>query len=172
MSRESSMPRALPPMLNGWHGGPPATRSMDPKSENRTSRASPLVTCQCLMPGMLSRSAFATSVSHAGWFHSMSASWSNPARCEPRASPPAPVKSSMDRNRLHGWDSSTPASESCLSAAEFTDYSFASGAKNIRATLHMISGHLGTVLAQQCPKRSLYFTISFLYLSPVSAGGR
>lgn len=84
----------FPPMENGWHGGPPASKStssvMDDQSNVRTS---PSYNGQSATRGKLFF-WFSRIVSHAHLSHSTTASGLKPARLTPIASPPAPAYSS------------------------------------------------------------------------------
>ena len=86
-SRSSALPSRFPTEENGWHGGPPATRSMPwylRKFDARISVCQRSV-CRCA----------AAYVSQASPSHSTAARVTNPAWASPRDKPPAPEKRSI-----------------------------------------------------------------------------
>ncbi len=94
MSRLSSCALCLPPIENGWQGGPPASRSISlPMASQSNSLTSPSWTFQPATSGY-PQALFSRIVSHAHLSHSTTACGSKPARWTPIASPPAPAYSS------------------------------------------------------------------------------
>jgi len=95
MFRASLSPACLPPIENGWQGGPPATTSSLPahflKSTSRTSRC---ITGQFAINSH-PRFWFSRILAHESRSHSMTASCSKPSKLAPKARPPAPANSSM-----------------------------------------------------------------------------
>src|SRR5699024_1990075 len=96
ISRGSSALRAAPPSENGWHGGPPVTRSVlsAPGTVLQSmERTSPSITLRFCTNGK-PLAAFSRMLWHAHLFHSAAAMWLTPASDDPSSSPPPPANSS------------------------------------------------------------------------------
>ena len=96
MSRESELALCLPPIENGWQGGPPARRSIPlgifDQSNSLTSPSKRSQSDNSGKPFFL----FSLTVSQAHLSHSTTARCSKPAISQPIAKPPAPANSSTD----------------------------------------------------------------------------
>src|SRR5580704_7732660 len=94
MLRSSSCPLCFPPIENGWHGTPPASRSTGPLIKLKSN---PLTSHSCTGHACMDSTFlawFSLSVLQAERSRSTTAECSKPALATPSARPPAPLKSS------------------------------------------------------------------------------